>query len=391
MPTSPAQTRAGGAAVAPVMVELRRHLHRHPELGWQETETTATVASILAARGLEPKVHSSGTGAIVEIGNGEPVVGFRADLDGLKVEEEGDVPYRSTVPGVMHGCGHDAHTAIGTGIAAVLSGIEDLPGTVRILFQPAEEQLPSGGMALVDEGAHDGLAAIVAFHVDPALEPGKIGVRSGGITSASDRFTITLHGPGGHTSRPHQSVDLVYAAGRIVTDAPTMVRHGIDPRETVLVVFGMIQGGTADNVIPTHVSMRGTVRLFDLDVWRKMPEQVERVVSDIVTPLGATAEIDYVHGVPPVVKDDHITDVAAEAGREILGAANVVPTHQSLGSEDFACYLEHVPGTLIRLGAALPDRRVDLHAASFDIDESSIETGIAVGTAILLRLLETRR
>ena len=389
MPTSPAQTRAGAAA--PEMVELRRHLHRHPELGWQETETTATVASILAARGLEPKVHSSGTGAIVEIGNGEPVVGFRADLDGLKVEEEGDVPYRSTVPGVMHGCGHDAHTAIGTGIAAILSGIEDLPGTVRILFQPAEEQLPSGGMALVDEGAHDGLAAIVAFHVDPALEPGKIGVRSGGITSASDRFTITLHGPGGHTSRPHQSVDLVYAAGRIVTDAPTMVRHGIDPRETVLVVFGMIQGGTADNVIPTHVSMGGTVRLFDLDVWRKMPEQVERVVSDIVTPLGATAEIDYVHGVPPLVNDDHITDVAAEAGRKILGAANVVPTHQSLGSEDFACYLEHVPGTLIRLGAALPDRRVDLHAASFDIDESSIETGIAVGTAILLRLLETRR
>ena len=331
MPTSPAQTRAGAAAVAPEMVELRRHLHRHPELGWQETETTATVASILAARGLEPKVHSSGTGAIVEIGNGEPVVGFRADLDGLKVEEEGDVPYRSTVPGVMHGCGHDAHTAIGTGIAAVLSGIEDLPGTVRILFQPAEEQLPSGGMALVDEGAHDGLAAIVAFHVDPALEPGKIGVRSGGITSASDRFTITLHGPGGHTSRPHQSVDLVYAAGRIVTDAPTMVRHGIDPRETVLVVFGMIQGGTADNVIPTHVSMGGTVRLFDLDVWRKMPEQVERVVFDIVTPLGATAEIDYVHGVPPVVNDDHITDVAAEAGREILGAANVVPTHQTWG------------------------------------------------------------
>lgn len=375
------------AAIAPDMVELRRDIHRHPEVGWQERRTTGLVASVLRSRGLEPTLRPEGTGLVVEIGSGEPAVGFRADLDALSVREESDVPYRSLVDGVMHGCGHDAHTAIATGIASVLAGVDDLPGRVRIIFQPAEEQLPSGGMKLVAEGVHEGLAAIVAYHVDPALEQGRIGVRTGGITSASDRFSITLHGPGGHTSRPHQTVDLVYAAGRIVAQAPILIRYGIDPRETVLVVFGRIEGGTADNVIPTTVSMGGTVRMFDLDLWRSMPETFERVVADLTGPLGAQASVEYARGAPPVVNDEAVTSVAAEAGQELLGSESVVSTHRSLGSEDFACYLERIPGTLVRLGAALPDRRVDLHSASFDIDERAIETGIAHGTATLLSLL----
>lgn len=383
----PSHVASLAAAVAPDMIELRRDLHRHPEVGWQEHRTTDTIAGLLRAFGLSPRVRKEGTGLVVEVGSGRPIVGFRADLDGLTVQEEGTPEYRSTVPGIMHACGHDAHTAIGVGIAGVLTRLGDLPGTVRLIFQPAEEQLPSGGMALVDEGAHRDLASIIAFHVDPALEPGRIGVRTGGITSASDRFSITLLGPGGHTSRPHQTVDLLYAAGRVITNAPLLVRHGIDPRETLLLVFGQVQGGSADNVIPTSVNLGGTVRLFDLDLWRSMPKILDEVVGDLIRPLGAVAEIDYQHGAPPVVNDARITALAAAAGDELLEAGGVTTTHQSLGSEDFACYLEHVPGALIRLGASLPDRTVDLHSASFDLDESAIEFGIRLGAGTLLKML----
>lgn len=379
------------AEIAPEMVSLRRDIHRNPEIGWQETRTTGVVADLLKGWGLEPNIREAGTGLVVEVGGGEPIVGFRADLDGLSVQEEGTADYRSTVPGVMHGCGHDAHTAIGTGIAGVLSRADRLPGTVRILFQPAEEQLPSGGMALVEEGVHKGLKAILAFHVDPALAVGKIGLRSGGITSASDRFGITLRGPGGHTSRPHQTVDLIYAAGRVITNAPALIRHGVDPQDTVLVVFGQIRGGSADNVIPTSLMLGGTVRLFDLDLWRRMPALLESVVSDLVTPLGAEVDIDYQHGAPPVVNDAGVISIVGEAGKDALGEKGVTSTHQSLGSEDFACYLEHVPGALIRLGAALPDRVVNLHSASFDIDEGAIEVGITVGANALVRLLKRSR
>ena len=374
--------------VAPEMVELRRDIHRHPEVGWEEKRTTAKVVSALRDLGLEPHVRATGTGLTVDIGNAPPTVGFRSDLDGLTVHEEGAVDYRSTVPGVMHGCGYDAHTAIGVGIASVLSRLPDLPGSVRLIFQPAEEQLPSGGMSLVEEGVHEGLASILAFHVDPALETGRIGLRAGGITSASDRFGIILRGPGGHTSRPHQTVDLIYAAGRIITEAPLLIRQGIDPRETLLLVFGQVRGGTADNVVPTSVTLGGTVRLFDLDLWRSLPKLLEGVLADLIRPLGATAEIDYQHGAPPVVNDARVIDLVAEADQELLGEGGVTTTHRSLGSEDFAVYLEHVPGALIRLGAALPDRKVDLHSASFDIDEAAIETGIRVGAGSLLKLLE---
>ena len=175
---------------------------------------------------------------------------------------------------------------------------------------------------------------------------------------------------------------------RTPPEAPLLIRQGIDPRETLLLVFGQVRGGTADNVEPTSVTLGGTVRLFDLDLWRSLPKLLEGVVADLIRPLGATAEIDYQHGAPPVVNDARVIDLVAEAGQELLGEGGVTTTHRSLGSEDFAVYLEHVPGALIRLGAALPDRKVDLHSASFDIDEAAIETGIRVGAGSLLKLLE---
>ena len=376
-------------AIAPSMVELRRDIHSYPEVGWSEHRTTRKVAERLLAMGLQPVIRAAGTGLVVEIGQGDRVVGFRADLDALPIQEENTAPYRSQHPGVMHACGHDVHTAIAVGMAGVLAELgEDLRGRVRLIFQPAEEQIPGGASVLCEEGAADDLAAIAAFHVDPSLPAGSIGVRNGGVTGASDRMVIRLTGPGGHTSRPHQTVDLAYATGRVITDLPGMLRHGVDPRETIALVFGRIQGGSAENVIPTQIELGGTVRLFNMDLWRTMPKLVEQHVHDLVAPLGAGAEVMYVQGSPPVVNDRRVVDAFVTAGEAVLGDGHVASTHQSLGSEDFAWFLESVPGALIRLGAAIPDRTVDLHSATFDVDEACIEMGIRVGTAAMIELLE---
>jgi len=376
---------------APAAVELRRDLHRHPELGWTERRSTYRVAEALRSLGLEPEVRQDGVGLSVEVGTGSPKVGFRADLDGLPVEEENAVPYRSQVPGTMHACGHDAHAAIAVGIAQVLTELTDLPGSVRIVFQPAEEQLPSGAIALRDEGVTAGVHSFLAYHVDPALEAGKVGLRVGPITSASNKIEIRLRGPGGHTSRPHRTVDLVNVAGRVVTDLPVRLREVIDPRHAVVLVFGKIAGGTADNAIPTTVKMGGTLRVLDTDLWRTLPKLVDQALGEIVNPYGATATLDYSRGAPPVDNHAGVIESVRVAATEWLGRDSAVSTHQSLGSEDFSWFIQDIPGAMVRLGAALPDRTVDLHSATFDIDESAIETGILVGAASLLRMLEPER
>ncbi len=241
---------------------------------------------------------------------------------------------------------------------------------------------------MVQEGVVDDAASILAFHVDPSIPAGTIGLRAEAITGASDRLHIELTGPGGHTSRPHQTVDLVHAAAKLVTDLPSHLQRRTDPRRPIAVVFGRIEGGTAENVIPTRIQLGGTIRLFDLDLWRTLPATVERLVQEIVTPLGATAKVSYEQGSPPVVNDHGVITTVREIATETLGAESVLPTEQSLGSEDFSWFLEQVPGALIRLGASLTDRRVDLHSADFDVDERCMPTGMLVGAATLLRMLE---
>jgi amidohydrolase len=238
------------------------------------------------------------------------------------------------------------------------------------------------------EGALGAATSILAFHVDPSLPPGTVGLRTGAITGAADRIRITLEGPGGHTSRPHQTVDLVGVAGRVVVDLPAHLRRVTDPRRPVTMVFGTIRADGADNVIPARVEMGGTVRLFDLDVWRTLPAQVEALVHEIVAIYGATATVEYQQGAPPVVNDHRLIATVQRAAEASLGGDAIRPTEQSLGSEDFSWFLEQVPGALVRLGAALPDRRVDLHSATFDIDEQAIGKGMVVAAASLLAMLE---
>jgi amidohydrolase len=376
------------AAHAGEAVALRRALHAEPELGWQERATTAAVADVLRSHGLEPMVRDDGIGLVVDVGDGTPAVAFRADLDALPIQEDPDRPGASRIPGVMHACGHDAHTATAAGIAIVLHHLGDAPGRVRFVFQPAEELIRGGGSAMAAEGALAGASSIIAFHVDPAIPAGTIGLRTGSVTGASDRLRIKLTGPGGHTSRPHQTVDLIHVAARVVIDLPNHLRRITDPRSPIAIVFGNLHGGTAENVIPAAVELGGTVRLFDLDLWRALPTEIDRMVHDIVAPYGATAQVEYEQGAPPVVNDACVVATVRRAAERVLGREAVLGTEQSLGSEDFSWFLEQVPGALVRLGAGLPDRRVDLHSADFDIDEDAIPTGMLVGTVSLLGLLD---
>jgi amidohydrolase len=376
------------AAAAPDAVALRREIHRHPELGNQEFHTTEAVAAALGG-GVTARRRQGRTGLVAEVGSAGPVVAFRADLDALPIEERTGLDFSSRVSGVMHACGHDVHTAIAVGIAKVLSQVDDLGGRVRFLFQPAEETFPGGAVELIREGAMTGVRAMIGFHVDPTLRPGKVALLAGPVTSSSDRVSVVIEGPGGHTARPHQTVDTVYAAARVATELPGLLARLTDPRSPQCLVFGQIHGGEADNVIPTTVELSGTSRTLSRALWEELPGLVDRLVADLVTPTGAKARVEFQRGIPPVVNDATITAQAEIAVAETLGVEAVTTTEPSMGAEDFARYLDLAPGTLMRLGAAPEGRKVDLHSATFDVDEAAIEVGILAGSAVLTRLLRS--
>jgi len=391
MPSLAERVAAHATTIAPDAIRIRRDLHRHPEVSWSERRTTYRIAEALSEHGLAPKVRDDLVGLTVEVGDGPPVVGFRADIDALPIHENTGLPYRSQTDGVMHACGHDAHAAMAIGIARTLALLDDLPGTARIIFQPAEEELPSGAAKLVEEGVHRDLQSLIAFHVDPTIPAGVVGLKTGPITSAADKITVRLTGPGGHTSRPHRTVDLVHVAARIVVDLPAMVRSELDPRQHLAIVFGKISGGDTANAIPTEIEISGTARVQDGSVWNGLAEIIDRQAEAIAAPFGAGIEVKHRRGAPPVENDIDVIKTIESAAASVLGPEGIQPTPQSMGSEDFSWLLEEVPGALIRLGVGTTEHPVDLHSPTFDIDEAAIEHGIAVGAISLLRLMEQQR
>ena len=358
------------------LVAIRRDIHAHPELGRAERRTTALVAARLARAGLSPRVLKDGVGLICDVGSGDPVVALRADLDALPLADEKEVPYRSVVPGACHACGHDVHTTVLLGAGLSLG---EVAGTVRLVFQPAEEVIPGGAHDVVDQGGLDGVRAIFALHCDPRREVGRVGVSSGPISAATDLVEIALTGPGGHTARPHLTADLVYVLGLLVTEVPAALSRLVDPRSGLSLVFGAAHAGTAPNAIPREGSLRGTLRVFDHAAWTAAPSLVERVVAAVAEPYGVRAGLTYTRGVPPVVNDATATAVLAAAAAAALGPDAVVPTERSLGGEDFSWYLEHVPGALARLGVGIG---ADLHSGRFDVDERAIGVGVKLLVAV---------
>lgn len=373
-------------SVLPTVVDVRRAIHRRPELSKHEFATTDLIATHLAAARLTPRLRTPKTGLTVDVGTDGPLVVFRADLDALPITEPAGLAFTSETSGVMHACGHDAHTAITLGLALAWAEV-GAGRRVRFLFQPSEEVFPGGADELVVEGAVAGAQAVIAFHVDPHLRTGFVGVKPGAITSSADRFSIVLEGPGGHTARPHETVDVIHAAGHVIANLSGIVSRLLDARAPLAITFGQVHGGAADNVIPTSVRLSGTARTPDHDVWERVPELIRGVAADLAAPFGAKIDIRYNRGLPPVSNDAALVARLTPAIERALGPETVTSTYTSMGGEDFALYLTEAPGVLFRLGcAANPAETNDLHSASFMLDERALEVGLHAGLEILRAL-----
>jgi len=364
------------------LIGFRRDLHAHPEPAYAEYRTTRMVADRLAEAGLHPVVLRESTGLYVDIGPGEGRVALRADLDALPMEDEKAVPYRSTVAGMCHACGHDAHTTMLLGAGLFLTeraASGQLTGGVRLIFQPAEETA-SGAKGVIAAGALDSVSRVFALHCDPRLDTGQLGVRAGAITAACDKVKVTLTGPGGHTARPHLTADVVYALGKIVTEVPAALTRLVDPRAGLSLVWGHVSAGSAANAIPDEGVVEGTVRCLDAEVWRSAVALIEDLIQSVATPYGVTAKVEYLSAVPPTVNEPGSVDLIASAAAAVLGPGAVTETPQSLGGEDFAWYLHLVPGAMARIGTRAPGvlSAGDLHQPTFDIDERAIGLGVRV-------------
>ncbi|MEM8905827.1 MAG: amidohydrolase [Actinomycetota bacterium] len=322
---------------------------------------------------------ASGTGAVCDIGSGPGRLAMRADIDALAMDDLKEVDYRSRVPGRAHACGHDVHTTIVLGAALYLARQPALTRPVRAIFQPAEERVPGGAISVIDDDGLRDVDEIVGLHCDPKLDVGHVGLRTGPLTSAADMVTISLHGPGGHTARPAETVDLVPIAARVVTELGARVVARLDDPDDIRLAFGAIHAGDAANVIPTSAELRLSVRSRSAETWAVVPTLVAEELAAIVEGTGATHDLDYVKGVPPVVNDPAVTARLTDVAGRRLGDDAVTAAVHSWGGDDFAWYLRQVPGAFVRLGTRDPawaDPPQDLHVGDFDADERAIGVGI---------------
>lgn len=374
------------------LADFRHDIHAHPELSYAESRTTERVVARLEEAGLAPR-RLEGSGCVVEVGRGDIAVALRADIDALPIDDLTDTPFASTVPGACHACGHDVHLTALLGASLVLHELDGqlpggLGGRVRFIFQPAEEVTPGGALKVIGQGALDDVPCVYAIHCDPNVDVGRVGSRIGAITAAGDTVVIRLTGHGGHTSRPHLTEDLVYALAKLATDLPATLSRLIDPRHAISLVWGQITSGHAPNVVPGDGMLQGTLRCLDVDGWNQVAQVLPDLVDRIAGPYGVDVELEHRRGVPPVVNTEDEVALAEAAVRRELGEGSVLLTPQSMGGEDFAWYLTHVPGALVRLGTRTPGGiTYDLHQGDLLVDERALEMGIRVFAAIALRAL----
>lgn len=359
------------------LLSLRRRIHQHPEVSWQEHRTTSLIVEALDEAGIAVRTLP-GTGAIADLGASQPRlrIALRADIDALPLEETTGLPFASRSPGVCHACGHDVHTigvlGAGLALATVQEQLRTLGIAVRLIFQPAEETIPGGALKVMAANALDGVDRLFAVHCDPAIDLGEIGLRVGPITAASDSVHVTLTGRGGHTSRPHLTQDLTYALGKVITDVPAVLSRRLDPRSGTALVWGAVRAGTAANAIPGRGECVGTLRMLDAETWAETGALIEEIVHGVVRPYGVIAEVRHIRGVPPVDNDAASVAALTAAARAVAGERAVVPTRQSLGGEDFGWYLTEVPGAMARLGTRTPGGATyELHQSNIVVDERS--------------------
>jgi amidohydrolase len=360
-------------SLAPRLIEIRRHIHAHPELSGQEYQT--------ASCGLRVQEAVGKTGVVGDLNgekNQEKILAIRTDMDALPIQEKTDLDFASRKPGIMHACGHDVHTTLGLGVAMVLSRLsKPLPQTIRFIFQPAEE-IAQGASWMVQDGVMRDVQAIFGVHVFPSISAEFVGIRYGALTAAADDLEIFIQGESGHGARPHEAKDAIWIASQVITTLQQAISRTQNPLRPIVLSIGQINGGRAPNVIADQVRMAGTVRSLHPETHANLPDWIEGIVKSVCHTYGAGYEMNYRRGVPSVQNDPALTQILEEASREAWGSERVlILTEPSLGAEDFSLYLEHAPGSMFRLGVGFGDRNnPPLHHPEFEVNEAAIMTGV---------------
>ncbi|MGC8774762.1 MAG: M20 metallopeptidase family protein [Chlorobaculum sp.] len=397
--TIAARVREAAHKIYPDVAALRRHLHKHPELSYLEFKTTAFIKEYLAGLGIEAEPPLMETGVVALLrGEGAPSTGerrtvaLRADIDALPLQEENRHDFCSTIERCMHACGHDMHTAMLLGAAAVLSSMKaELKGDVLLIFQPAEEKAPGGAKPLIDAGLLKKYrpSAIFAQHCFPNVRSGTVAMCKGGFMAAADELYVTIHGQGGHASAPHKTRDPILASAHIITALQHLVSRVAPPHESAVLSIASISGGHATNIIPGNVTMMGTMRTMNEELRALLHKKFEKTVRQVADAFDVDAEVEIRSGYPVLYNDPAMTDLAWEAGKEYLGDGNVRQSEPVMTAEDFAYYLQECPGSFWQLGTGLPDSAPGnlLHSPTFDPDEHALETGMGMMSYLALRFL----
>ncbi|WP_457606502.1 amidohydrolase [Nitratifractor sp.] len=376
------------------IVTIRHEIHQNPELSGQEEETRLLIRSILEAEGIPLRTFEEHYGLIADIVKDPalPTVAIRGDMDALPMEENSAKPYTSKKKGIMHACGHDAHTATALGCALVLNRFrEKLPGNVRIIFQPSEEVLEGGSNQMIEAGALEGVSAIFGLHVYPYLHTGQIGYKYGVMMAASDTFSFDIYGKTAHGARPHEGIDAVLVSAMAIDSLNHIVSRRIDPLHPAVISMGKIEGGKAPNVICDFVTVAGTVRTVDVDVRRKIPKMMETTIAGICEAMDGKYHFRYDYGPPPLKNDDRMVDLVRKAATKVLGEEGVVDLIDPvMGAEDFARYLERVPGAFFRLGICDEEKGtcVPQHNTRFDVDDDALAIGMKILSLAAIGALE---
>jgi len=376
------------------VIEVRHHLHEHPELSNQEEKTTALLEKILKEAGLKVTTYKEHYGLVAELISDEtkPYVALRADIDALPIHEQTFVNYASATKGIMHACGHDSHTAVLLGIALAFSKLQTpLNANLRFIFQPAEEVLEGGSPQMIEDGVLENVKAIFALHAYPYLPTGQIGYKYGVMLASADMFEIRIKGKSSHGARPHEGVDAILVTSMVVNSLNHIVSRQIDPLHPAVISLGTIEGGKAANVLCDHVTLKGTVRTVNHDVRQKIPEMMRITIDGICKSMHADFEFEYTFGTPEVLNDTKMVDLLLTETRSILGSENCIDLQDPvMGGEDFGFYLEKVPGAFIRLGTCSQEKEscYSQHNSRFNVDDDALLIGMKVLAATALKATE---
>jgi amidohydrolase len=373
------------------LIEYRHDFHKFPEVGFHEFRTSAKVAQELQSLGCRVRQNVGKTGVVAELGQGMPIVAIRADMDALPIQEENNTTYASQHAGVMHACGHDAHTSILLGVAEMLSKEEKLPGTVRFLFQPAEEVADkegfSGAQRMIQDGAMDGAVGMtLALHVSAHIPVGQISVEAGPASGGVDTFRAQVLGMGGHGARPHETVDPIFLAAYVILALNAIVSRRLNPYEPAVVSIGSIHAGSADNVIPDRVDILGTIRFMQVEVQKQIHAEI-RKAFEVAKSLGGNYKLKFEIGTPPMINDAKVVNLIRQAAADLIGSENIVAPQKGLGAEDFGCFSDLAPGAMFSLGCKMDGDEREHHNSRFDVNDQCLSIGAAILVETALRFL----